>query len=238
MPVPRPSVEASKPAPEAGSGEPAPEKPVQGPPAPATQTEKPEPPPPPPPIPEEDAAAVAACLTELRSAGAVVKEAPRIDPENGCGIARPVVVGQLASDIEIKPEATLRCETALQLQRWTRDAVIPAIKAATPQKRLVALNQASAYVCRNRNNEPNGKLSEHALGNAVDIAGFTYSDGSRLAIAPREKDATIEGALQRAVVASACLYFTTVLDPGSDAAHETHLHLDVKKRTNGYRYCW
>ena len=206
---------------------------------PAASTEKSEePPPPPPPIPEEDAAVVAACLAELRSAGAVVKEAPRIDPENGCGIARPVVVGRLSSDIEIKPEATLRCETALKLQRWTREALMPAIKATLPGKGLTALDQASAYVCRNRNNAPDGKLSEHALGNAIDIAAFTFSDGSRLAIAPREKDATIEGALQRAAVASACLYFTTVLDPGSDAAHETHLHLDVKKRTNGYRYCW
>jgi hypothetical protein len=28
-----------------------------------------------------------------------------------------------------------------------------------------------------------------------------------------------------------------VLDPGSDAAHETHLHLDVIDRRNDYRYC-
>ena len=42
---------------------------------------------------------------------------------------------------------------------------------------------------------------------------------------------------QRAVTASACLYFKTVLDPGSDAAHETHLHLDVIERRNDYRYC-
>lgn len=107
-----------------------------------------------------------------------------------------------------------------------------------PGKTLVGLEQASGYVCRNRNGAADGKISEHAHGNAVDIAAFVFSDGSRLEIAPREKDSTIEGAVQRAAVASACLYFTTVLDPGSDAAHETHLHLDVIKRKNGYRYCW
>jgi hypothetical protein len=28
-----------------------------------------------------------------------------------------------------------------------------------------------------------------------------------------------------------------VLDPESDAAHETHFHLDVLERKGGYRYC-
>ena len=42
----------------------------------------------------------------------------------------------------------------------------------------------------------------------------------------------------RAITEAACLYFTTVLDPGSDAAHQNHLHLDVKERRGGYRYCW
>ncbi len=44
-------------------------------------------------------------------------------------------------------------------------------------------------------------------------------------------------AFQRALNAAACLYFTTVLSPGSDDAHRNHMHLDVMKRTGGYRYC-
>ena len=37
--------------------------------------------------------------------------------------------------------------------------------------------------------------------------------------------------------AAACLYFTTVLSPGSDETHRDHMHLDGMKRTGGYRYC-
>ncbi|MNT84546.1 hypothetical protein D3C72_2245700 [compost metagenome] len=99
------------------------------------------------------------------------------------------------------------------------------------------LNQASTYICRLRNNAPAGKISEHAHGNAVDIASFTLSDGKTVEIKPRDEDGTMTGAFQRAITASACLYFRTVLDPGSDAAHETHLHLDVIERRNEYRYC-
>ena len=40
-----------------------------------------------------------------------------------------------------------------------------------------------------------------------------------------------------AATAAPCLHFTTVLSPGSDAAHQNHLHLDVMERENGYRYC-
>lgn len=193
---------------------------------------------PPPPLVREDDATLAACIGALKAGGAIVEEIPAIGPENGCGITRPVLLKRLSGDIGITPEATLRCETALQLQRWTSGALVPAIAAGMPDKKLSGLEQASGYVCRNRNGAANGKVSEHAYGNAVDIAAFTFSDGSRMDIAPREKDSTIEGALQRAAVATACLYFTTVLDPGSDAAHETHLHLDVIKRKGGYRYCW
>ncbi len=33
------------------------------------------------------------------------------------------------------------------------------------------------YACRNRNNKRGGKLSEHAKGNAIDIAAFTLKNG-------------------------------------------------------------
>nr|WP_312858622.1 extensin family protein [Rhizobium sp. G21] len=93
-------------------------------------------------------------------------------------------------------------------------------------------------MCRNRNSASNGKISEHAHGSAVDIAAFTFKSGATLTISPREEDSTLNGAFQRAVASAACLYFSTVLDPGSDAAHETHLHLDTLTRKGGYRYCW
>lgn len=116
--------------------------------------------------------------------------------------------------------------------------VKPALAVAMPGETVTGLRQASGYVCRNRNNAEEGKISEHAFGNAVDIAGFTLKSGKTIDIRPAERDSTLDGAFQRAITEAACLYFTTVLDPGSDAAHENHLHLDVKERRGGYRYCW
>ncbi len=57
-------------------------------------------------------------------------------------------------------------------------------------------------------------------------------------IAPRDDNGSdMTTAFQRTARASACLYFSTVLGPGSNAAHDDHLHLDVKQRGGGYRLC-
>ena len=192
----------------------------------------------PPPIEKEDPGLFAACTAELKAMGAAFSEVKRIDDGDGCGIDRPIDVKSLGSGIVLSPPGTLRCHAAVNLARWTRDVVAPMLKKAQPQEILAEVNQASAYVCRKRNGAETGKVSEHAHGHAIDIAGFTFKSGRTFTIAPRQEDSTLNGAFQRAIASAACLYFSTVLDPGSDKAHETHLHLDTLKRKGGYRYCW
>jgi hypothetical protein len=178
------------------------------------------------------------CIKELQSLGVVFKEVPRIDDGNGCGIDKPIVLSEALPGIKVKPEATLRCPTARALAHWMKESVIPAAAvAAKNQGGITTINQASAYICRLRNSAETGKISEHARGNAIDVASFSFEKGEDIAVKPRREDSTLTGAFQRTVSASGCLYFSTVLDPESDAAHETHFHLDVLERKGGYRYC-
>jgi hypothetical protein len=102
---------------------------------------------------------------------------------------------------------------------------------------LSAIGIGSSYVCRRRNNAETGKLSEHATGNAVDISGFVFSDGSRFDIQLRDRTGTAQESFQKAIRFGACQYFTTVLGPGSDAHHDDHLHFDLAQRRGGYRLC-
>ena len=178
------------------------------------------------------------CIKELESLGVVFREIPRIDDGNGCGIDKPIIVSKALPGITLKPEATLRCPTALALARWMKGSVMPAASVALPESgEITTINQASAYICRLRNGAEAGKISEHARGNAIDIASFSFGKGEDVAIRSRREDSTLTGAFQRTVSAAGCLYFTTVLDPESDVAHETHFHLDVIRRKGGYRYC-
>ncbi|CCM76562.1 putative extensin family protein [Rhizobium mesoamericanum STM3625] len=178
------------------------------------------------------------CIKELQALGVAFKDISRIDDGNGCGIDKPIKVTEVLPGIKIKPDAVFRCQVALALARWMKESVIPAASvAAANQGRIVAVNQASSYVCRLRNGAETGKVSEHARGNAIDIASFSFEEGKDIAVLPRREDPTLIGAFQRTISAAGCLYFTTVLDPESDAAHETHFHLDVLERNGGYRYC-
>jgi hypothetical protein len=178
------------------------------------------------------------CVKELQSLGVVFTDLSRIDDGNGCGIDKPIKVTEALPGIKLKPDAVFRCPVALALARWMQGTVIPAAAiAAKDQGRITTINQASSYICRLRNSAETGKISEHARGNAVDIASFSFEKGEDISVKPRREDSTLVGAFQRTVSAAGCLYFTTVLDPESDAAHETHFHLDVLERKGGYRYC-
>ncbi|HBT68256.1 MAG TPA: extensin [Agrobacterium sp.] len=190
------------------------------------------------PVKPEDPAALQACLGALKEIGAEFKQLEPIrDEEQGCGIEAPIELSVVLPGIKLEPSGTMRCETALALSRWTREMMLPAAALALPEKKVTAIANASTYICRNRNSAENGKISEHAKGNAVDISTIAFDKGEPLVMKPRGEDGTPEGAFQRAITAAACLFFRTVLSPGSDATHQDHLHLDVLERKGDYLYC-
>ena len=182
----------------------------------------------------------AACRLGLRLLGVEATEAaPVADPDNrDCGIDRPVEVHALQPGLALDTPAVMRCDTARSLALWMREAVIPAARRLNGSPRITSVALGTSYACRGVvGGASTATVSEHALGNAVDIAGFGFDDGTRLEIAPRGDRGGIEMAFQNAVQAAACLYFSTVLGPGSNAAHDDHLHLDIKARDSGFRLC-
>ena len=135
----------------------------------------------------------------------------------------------------LSPAATLTCSVAEALALWARDVLIPAADNHLDARPNELVN-ASAYVCRPRNNQPGAKLSEHARANAFDIAAIGFADREPVSIESRGTGDN-DGRFQRAIREGSCRYFTTVLGPGSDAAHATHFHFDMAERRGGYRLC-
>jgi hypothetical protein len=93
---------------------------------------------------------------------------------------------------------------------------------------VVEIKQIASYGCRGRNGNRYGNISEHAFGNALDIAGFRLAGGQDISVmrswsrgGPRER------AFLQAVFAGACAEFYTVLGPGSDRYHYNHIHVDL-----------
>lgn len=192
------------------------------------------------PVLAEDDFTHSACLLTLYTLGTNYAELPAItEPDQpGCGIARPIKVSAILPGLTISGDAVMRCETARQLALWSRDHLQPAAAFLPGPARLTVIKPGSTYQCRDVVGNGDGTdLSEHATGNAFDIMAFGFADGSRLEIAPRQDSGDMAEAFQTAIRGAACLYFTTVLGPGANAAHDNHLHFDIKPRNGGWRLC-
>jgi hypothetical protein len=103
--------------------------------------------------------------------------------------------------------------------------------------RVVEIKQISAYSCRGMNGNPHAHISEHAFGNALDIAAFTLADGRRIAVKTGWRGMPEEQGFLRDVQATACQQFNTVLAPGSNSHHEDHIHVDLMRRASRRTIC-
>ncbi len=153
-------------------------------------------------------------------------------PRLGPGPMQPAVAGP----VEVKPAATLACPIVSVLDHWFTDTVQPAAQRWFGQ-RVVEIKQISAYSCRGMNGNPNAHISEHAFGNALDIAAFTFADGRRVTVKDGWHGLPEEQGFLRDVEAGACQQFTTVLAPGSNAYHYDHIHVDLMRRASRRLIC-
>jgi len=138
--------------------------------------------------------------------------------------------------VEIKPAATLACPIVFVLDQWVAQSVQPAARRWFGQP-VVEIKQISAYSCRSMNNQRGAKISEHAFGNAIDIAAFMLADGRIVKVKEGWRGRPEEQGFLRDVQGAACEQFTTVLAPGADAFHYDHIHVDLMRRASGRRIC-
>ncbi|WP_160310560.1 extensin family protein [Microvirga vignae] len=180
------------------------------------------------------------CLARLRAGGFEVAAADQPSTSNElCRIETPLrlkavpVPSRPGAIVRLDDEPILACRFADAFGRWVGDLVAPVVAGAL-RTELKSVRTGPGFACRNRNRAETGKLSAHAEGLAIDIAGFELADGTTLRIKP-DGDAPPNPALA-ALRTAACGWFTTVLGPGSDAAHADHLHVDVQQHGSSDRY--
>jgi hypothetical protein len=181
-----------------------------------------------------------ACLDRLSAAGIEFEQVtlpPAVNPE--CAIATPVRLKAVKlpprwrTSIRLPEEPTLSCQFGERFGHWLRDLVAPLI-AGELAVELKSVHTGPGYECRNRNRAETGKISAHASGLAVDVASFELANGEILPIKPNG-DEHLRGTVD-AIRVAACGWFTTVLGPGSDAAHAEHLHVDILQHGSSDRY--
>jgi hypothetical protein len=168
----------------------------------------------------------AQCHADLRREGVDFRVLPDRDYGGGCGVHGAVQL--LDIGVPVTGVTAMRCGTARAFAGWIRNAVAPGAYQMLGSE-LARVEGMGSYACRHvvgsvRNA---GRLSGHAVANAVDVGGFVLNDGRRVTVLRdwNGPDAQARDFL-RAVHRSACRRFGTVLSPGYNAAHANHLHLE------------
>ncbi|MGE0845478.1 MAG: extensin family protein [Flavobacteriaceae bacterium] len=185
------------------------------------------------------------CLT---IADDTVDIAPAEQPEasspdgnaSACIIEEPAAIGGVKArdgkrSIAIPSRPTLNCAYGRELAKFLREIADP-MAIGYFGAGIARVDTGPGFQCRYRNRASGGKVSAHGRGIALDIAGFVLTDGRRI---PIGSGGPGETGYVDAIRKAACGQFTTILGPGSDPSHATHLHLDTEKhgRSDNYRIC-
>ncbi|MGB6537504.1 MAG: extensin family protein [Xanthobacteraceae bacterium] len=142
-----------------------------------------------------------------------------------------------AGPVEVKPAVTLACPIVSALDKWVSESVQPAALKWFHQP-VVEIKQLGGYSCRGMiNGNPNAPISEHAFGNAIDIAEFDLADGHRISVQYGWHGTPQEQGFLHDVQGAACEDFTTVLAPGANVYHYNHIHVDLMRRASRRSIC-
>ncbi len=173
------------------------------------------------------------CFQKLRAIGAKFKIAAATVDYGKCSVQNPVNLRSVTvkqNTINLPEAPLLNCKFALQFSKWLSEsgALILSAQLDSPVERI---STGPGFECRGRNGDGTAKVSEHGYGNAVDISTFRLRNGKTLNVG--------DSTLLPGVRASACGYFTTVLGPGTNAAHASHFHFDMGAhgKSGNYRIC-
>ena len=209
-------------------------------------------------------AAASICTALLQSSGMQYAMLQPIK-HGQCGTPSPISLSSVDdTKVTLSPPVTINCPLAAALDTWVKKVLQPAALEIFGS-RVVRLADTSSYVCRNRNGEALGSISEHAFANAFDVAGFVLADKRVIevrewgtlvrdrAVGVTASGPAVAGAADSAKIAmqqsidphilflkrihdEGCRIFGTVLGPEANEAHREHLHFDLKTR-RGKSYC-
>jgi hypothetical protein len=171
------------------------------------------------------------CLAALAESRFDLKPASVRDAGDGCGFSNAVEV--LQSTVTLNESFTATCPLAVSWALLEMHVLLPAAREHLGQEvsRVVHLG---TYACRNINHRAEGRRSEHAAANAIDVSAFVLSDGQRITVKDdwMSPDSRKRSFL-RAVRDGACGVFDVVLGPEYNEAHRDHFHMDM----GAYRAC-
>ncbi len=171
------------------------------------------------------------CYADLSRAGVRFSPLPDRDFGSGCIVLGAVQLIDIG--VPVNGLKSIRCPAARAMVGWITYGVRPAARQILGSD-VVRIDSYGTYVCRGIVGGAagsSGRLSQHGLANAVDIAAFVLADGRRVSVQRDWNGGDSRNReFLRVIHGSACKRFVTTLGPDYNAAHYNHLHLDMGGR--------
>ena len=166
------------------------------------------------------------CLATLDGYAALQSLSPREDSEQ-CFI-RDRVDLRAGGQARLSPVET-RCAIALRMAMWERHSLQPAA-AEFLGTSVSSIDHFGSYSCRvmRTASGPSTRMSAHATADAIDIAGFGLSDGTRIRLLADWVPDGPKADFLRAVRDGACEWFSLTLSPDYNRLHADHFHLQSR----------
>ncbi|WP_439848392.1 extensin-like domain-containing protein [Pseudomonas fluorescens] len=166
----------------------------------------------------------ALCDQVLKTSGLRVSHQADTPVDVACPLSN--ILRVQGADAALSSSFLASCPLAVAFALFERHSLQPAAQAVFGQA-VTRVDHLGSFACRTVYNRADGRLSEHASANALDIAGFRLADGRSISVLkdwPGEGD---NARFLRQVRDGACEDFNVVLSPDYNAAHRNHFHLDM-----------
>lgn len=162
----------------------------------------------------------ALCAAALATAPIEARMVP--DSGGACALHDAVRVGGGA--VAPHPSSFLAsCRLAVDWAIFTRDAA--RVSRGRFGLTLTGIEHLDSYACRDVRGRP-GVESSHARADAIDVSGFVFANGHRIAVTDWRHGGA-DGTVLHTLRDIACDSFGIVLSPDYNADHAGHLHLQA-----------
>jgi hypothetical protein len=145
-------------------------------------------------------------------------------PDAKCPLSNTLRVQ--GGDVSLSSSFLASCPLAVSFALFERHTLQPAAQAIYG-KSVSRVDHMGSFACRNVYGRENGRRSQHASADALDIAGFRLADGRAINVLKDWPKDNQDARFLRQVRDGACDLFSVVLSPDYNAAHRNHFHLDV-----------
>lgn len=166
----------------------------------------------------------AACLANLDQHHVIYDRVKDWSEPGGCGIQGAIRVKRDAT--EWSRATLMACALESTLYTYETTVLIPAAQRYFHHNVRRVLNMG-AYNCRAERSEHADRLSQHALGRAIDISGFELDDGTTISVLKDWRGKGERSEFLHEVAKGACGVFSVVITPNQNALHRDHIHVDI-----------